>query len=831
MKEKTGNWFGLAVCLIILCSSLIYIWVYQGIRYSYYEDETVFTEYEIDEMLDDTVALQTFVPESHYIKGVYLYMINLAEDRAGDFHVDILDNKDKVITSTTSKLENWQIDCWNFFELDKRLSTGAEYRIKAYITGQTSATAPYLLRIANPNPDGLTVYSTKEYNGSDQSMAIRFRYAKPISDYEKLAITLVILSVAWIFLRGQGYIPNLTDRIKKALVALILLGEFILYIPNIAYKLGYINLDDSWRYFLNVAGHEGYIFGKNVYFTYGPLGYLCYMMNLPDNGPWYAIGVIIWCVVIGAFVFLLFREFALYKRGRISALSVVLSGLCIIASYTVLERDNFLLFLLILCVGIFHLDKGSGQTGADKNILFVISNVIITLMFFAKFSTFTSGVAFLVLYLLYEFLVCREKKQIWLLIPGLLAMPVCYLIYNPSVKDLANYVIGILKISSGWMETQQYDATVIGKDLVVLITIIVCYLAVLIINLVTGKEKAGVLFACAAPMFFVYKYATTRHGLACGIWLFGMIYSLVPLTVDFRSLKKWAYYSATLCIAITALSQANTVHNSFGNLKETLLNKAHAWTHLNEPGIADTIYDESSSVSEVILDVIGSDSVAIYPHRVALKAVYPQLNVVYYPSVQNVNEFIPWMDEKTANWFEDEDKAPKFLLVRDETIDSHIKYLDNPLTWQSIKRNYTVVAGDGIWCLLQQKTGELSDGIELIGTERRNISEVINVPSDAEYVVIHIDYDLWGKLKKMFYHVYTLNMVIRYDDGSTASGRIMRPNLESGFDLEFHPQTLNDLVIYFGEENHKRIESISFGGRGIEDLSDSVEVEWYRFRQ
>ena len=34
-------------------------------------------------------------------------------------------------------------------------------------------------------------------------------------------------------------------------------------------------LDPSWIYAINVAGPMGLKFGEDVFFTYGPLGFLC----------------------------------------------------------------------------------------------------------------------------------------------------------------------------------------------------------------------------------------------------------------------------------------------------------------------------------------------------------------------------------------------------------------------------------------------------------------------------------------------------------------------------------------------------------------------------
>lgn len=820
--------------LITLAVFLWYIWIYQGLCYSYSDDEVFFEEYEYDEMYEDADVVQSFVPRAHYLKGLYLYMINIPRDATGDIRIELRDKNSELLSETNMPLEDWAVDYWNYFECEKRLSPNREYELRISIADQSSDISPYLLRIPNPEPNSLTQVNSDSYIGSEQSVAIRFRYANEASDYEKLAIS----SFAFLLFVMILYYMN-DDELKGKYCGVVavafLFVQFAFYVPNIAYKLQYINLDDSWRYFLNVAGHEGYVFGKDVFFTYGPLGYLCYMMNLPDNGKWFALGVAIWVVVVLVYIFLLIKLFMLYKKGAVSLLSIITSSVLAVGSYIVLERDNFLLYLLILSTSIYMLENRERN---DHNIIaYVISCVLLTLMFFAKFSTFTSGFAFLTLFVMYETVVLKKLKSIWLIIPSLLTMPLGYLLYNPSLTNLRDYIVGIVKISSGWMETQQFDFTVFGNDLRALVIIISSFIVMLVIMFISQYKNASIALACSASMFFVYKYATTRHGLPCGIWLFGMIYAIIPLTIDFKRFKqsnkigRLLGCTLSLCIVLIGIFQANTVHNSFGKLKESFASKAYNWTHLNQLGIEETVItDYESEVSDSILELIGDETVCVYPWRTAMKSRYPEMNVVYYPSVQNVNEYIPWIDEKTAGWF-DSTNAPKFILLKDETIDGHIKYLDNPLTWQRIQKNYNLTFFDEKWCLLERKKSVTSaKELRLICEEFFVPGEVISVPDGAEYVKIYTEYDTWGKIKKFFYHVYGLNMRIAYEDGAEIIGKVMTPNLVSGFELCEYPQNESEFVMYMSGEKHKRIVQFTLCGLGAKDLENNARVEWYSYK-
>ncbi len=791
--------------LILTIAALWFIWIYEGFRHSYVEDPDIsLMEYEVDEMTSDTVIHQTFIPKERYLKGTAFYLINLPEDRTGSFNVELRDASGKTIALESHRIEDWTVDEWNWFDFDERLTPGKEYEYVLSLTEYSGEVTPLLIRI--------------------NDVAMRFRYAIPASTYEKLAYTALLVALLYVVLANvlKAKMPEIVGRIATGLS---LAGIFIFYVPNIAYKLQYINLDDSWRYFLNVAGPKGYTFGKDITFTYGPLGYLCYMMNLPENKPYYWVGVAIWSIVIVGFIYLLIRLYKAYLAKKISAFSIVLSFLLAFASYKVLERDNFSLYLLILSVAVLDIEPGIRKL--TRIVQYVIPNFLLVLMFFAKFSTFSSAFAFVVLYTLYKLIFLRDWRTIFIGAPSVLLMPVFYLIYNPSFKDLAFYVSGFFKHSNDWMEAWQYDVTVQGGELFALLVIMVLFVVVLVLSLIQDYKTAGVILALSASMFFVYKYATTRHGLPCGIWLFGMMYSIVPLAL--RGIQKKLIIPLCTCVIATGLFEANVMHNTFADLGATMKQKAHNYTHLKEVGIEDTVNDFIWDIPDSVLETVGDKTVCIYPYRVAMDAVYPELNVIYQPNATN-GQASEWLDRLVADWYASEEAAD-YLIMDDETVDNHIKYLENPLTWQAIKSNYHLIGADDWHCILEKNPERTAyeKPMELIGAVTAGTGDVIKVPEGADYAKVFMEYSLIGKVKRFFYHVGTLSMAITYDDGSAISGRIIKNNLETGFELINYPQNTGEFVEYMLNGPTKKIEQFAVYGLGLKDLEPQITIEWYSY--
>lgn len=71
-------------------------------------------------------------------------------------------------------------------------------------------------------------------------------------------------------------------------------------------------------------------------------------------------------------------------------------------------------------------------------------------------------------------------------------------------KNLFEYVAGILKISSGWMLTMQFDSVLQPSEVRWLIILIACYVLLIIGNLWSNyKSSAAIIASCASMFSFI----------------------------------------------------------------------------------------------------------------------------------------------------------------------------------------------------------------------------------------------------------------------------------------------------------------------------------------
>lgn len=822
----------LAAVLILFLTGIFYIWIYDGLHAGFEiqePDASVFQTVSLEEQVR-----QEFVPEQRYFKGAEFLFINLSEDGLGEITVRLLDGKNRIQAEETRSVSEIPAGEWQYFSLPARVKKGGLYTLELEASG--CSLPPYVLTSDGANAP---LQNGSCYTGGvpvTGSLLAAYGFSTSASEWEKMTITLLmavccfgLLGVYRVFQEMPAF--RISARKKetagKAGVIGLLAAQFILSVPNVIYYLENTEFDPSWRYFLNIANVEGLKFGRDIYFTYGPLGYLCYLMKLPENAIYYWTGIAIWACVFAMHIWLLYRLYRAYADKKTGGLGIALSFFVYLAGYSAPTSDNYLLYLVVLSAVLWS--AGAGYVAAIPNILLV-------LMFFGKFSTFTSGIAFFVLFGLFSVLFRKKWKSLLLFVPALIGMPVLYLLYCPSFESLAGYVSGILKLSDGWMLTMQWDQVVEGAELRWMITIMVCYVLLLAGALVTNYKSSVVILACSASMFFVYKYATTRHGLKVGLWLVVMLFSAVVLSVDWKGLLEKcrngkAVFAAVGTVMLGAVLcagalSAHALQYNTGKVKEALLTKAERYTHLNTDSVSPEFIAQNQ-LPEEIVSLVGDRTITVYPWRNGYGAVYPEWNMVWYPSVQNGNEYIPWMDSKVADWFLS-DKAAECILLTNDNIDSHIRYLDNPLTWEAIRDHYEVEQIAGEFCLLKRVPAKEKQELILLETKEYPIGERIECPPEADYVKIKPELTLEGKLKKFLYHVGVVNMDAYCEGGSTLSGRLVVPNLVSGFWLEKTPETLEELEAVLNRQEAPAIEAFCLNGMGLSDYEQSLVVEWYR---
>lgn len=777
----------------------------------------------------------------------------MPETPIGDLNITVTSvDGNKILTTNSVKSVSIPNAEWYEVPLQCSLEKNTHYVLRIDYSNKSTTDlensslskedSSYLSLVINPqetdlhDEKGNTRFSVVEY-GNKGTLMMGFSASEEETAYVAICVSILFilfLAIFIILLYSEVFKSkilligkNKIQSIEAVIVFLILGIQFLLIVPNVVYKLTGLNLDPSWMYFLNIANTEGYKFGNDIYFTYGPLGFLCYLMNLGNKQ--YVIGMLLWIVIFTFNIVLYFELFRLFKSHKISFSAICLSFLCYLPLLSETQRDNYMLYLFILSVIVWSFGKRK---------MAIISNILLCIMFFSKFSTFTSGMAFILVFIALKILFEREWRTLELFIPAFIAVPFLYLAYNNSFSSLLNYIVGMFRISSGWMKTQQWDDMFTKREMDCMIAIVILYIVIIGLTLYYDRKKSPILIAGCVSLFLAYKYGVGAHGIAMSIWLTSMLFSEFYLSVgtiihNEKNMKKRVSCKLaflvliTCCFGITIL-QAVNLHSNKEDINSTLCAKAYTFTHLTESSLTDQLF-ENVDVPESIRNEIGNDTVTSYPWETGYKAVYPNLNVIYGPSVQNCNLFIPWLDEKEAEFYYSED-APKYIIMKDGVIFNHIKGLENPLTWEAIEDRYEVTMMEDDYNLLRLRSSCIKNEKTYMFSQNYNIGDRVKCPANAEFCIINVKMSSYGKLKDLFFRAGMTFMNIEYQDGSDCKGSLVMPNLASGFYLKDYPQTLEDVKEVLNNGKKTKMTAFQMSGTGLKAYENIITIDWYRVK-
>ena len=347
-KEKASVRAALAGIVALFLAGIFYIWIYDGLHAGFEVQEPDASVFQTVSLEQD--VFQEFVPDQRYLKGAEFIFINLAEDGQGEVTVRLLDEDGKIKAEETKAVSDIAAGEWQYFSLVSRVKKGSPYTLQ--LSAQGCSIPPYVLASDGENAPLL---NGRCYTGTDAPVAgsvlAAYGFSPSASEWEKMTITLLMAVCCLVLLRlctgafrtqkkqlaEQGRAVFWDSRKKETASRIGVIGllaaQFVLSVPNVIYYLENTEFDPSWRYFLNIANVEGLKFGRDIYFTYGPLGYLCYLMKLPENTLYYWGGVAIWFCVFGMHLWLLYRLYRAYTAGKIGGMAVALSFFVYLAGY------------------------------------------------------------------------------------------------------------------------------------------------------------------------------------------------------------------------------------------------------------------------------------------------------------------------------------------------------------------------------------------------------------------------------------------------------------------------------------------------------------------
>lgn len=625
------------------------------------------------------------------------------------------------------------------------------------------------------------------------------------------------------------YCRDLYEKLIQSpiLTYLLLILIFLFSVNFITYVNPYdgVGLDNSWQIALNKLNIQNqYLFGRDVVFTYGPLGFLFCPLVYGNNLQiaMYAI-LLKWLIFLGIIWFNVFKINKNYFTGKIFLL--------IIGSLFLFSPGvdwNWMLVYLLLILTLWFCDN---ESKLNVGLLSVLIGFFTSTIFFIKFNS--SILALVLSILLLVSMYIYERKYFLTLILSFTASSLVTFIclYSLYIKNLSN-LVGFIKGSLSMAESFNFSMSLIGPWQFTLLAIIIMALYVLLlVKFFKSDLKLFIGSLFLAPfIFFSFKHGFIRQDAHMLTY-----FETIPYAIGFLGfyVKKDQIKSfISIFIAILILSNIYIVSENttkvfyprfeqFFNLKET---QAAVLNSRNERF-------ETRVLPQNWVKVIGDNSIQILPWEISYAAANNLTGWQPNPSLQLYQAGTEYLDGLSAKSFASSN-APEYILTELDAIDGRIMTLDCPSTWITIMDNYYVLLSDKDRLLLKKKPQNSEHNFKYSGSQSCKFNETVVIPDTNEYLYsrVEIKLNLLGKILALLFKVYPAGVEIKFANGLIVKNRIIPNTLKNHALINYIPENINYLskIIDKRPSNNSKVVSIKFINNSPLLYDNKIKIEWFK---
>ena len=580
----------------------------------------------------------------------------------------------------------------------------------------------------------------------------------PLSHDSKLRQSALLLAVIWLVLAAVPEIPTP-----------ILPG-----------------LDPGWVLGLNMAHTQGLVHGKDIVWTYGPLGYLAY----PDPSGHsmypalaFRLGMyLLWGVALLRLSLVVRSQ----NESRLHCRSDRLfrdtrpadgSGSSGVSFFHVVSRR-----------GCGSLEMANGRPGHPG--LCVSAGLHDQSQFRHRSS----------LPFRERGRSCRFARRIfqalrWQIFSAMLLFPIStvllYAAGTGSVGSLPAYIRNSLEMASAYSEEMSYNGP-IGQVWLAIIGIAVLFLVLPLAERSIRTLAAGFLPALLYA-FFSFKSCMVRQDMhAADLHLRLALAALFLLVLANR--KEFVYLTLCFQVACILISHhfisADWPHtNAVIKLRLGLSgnwptlkaygNWSKTWADWERHGRDNLL---PLRASEELQAIIGKKSIEVLPWDVA--RVYANgWNWSPRPIFQTYAAYTPRLDRINGEHLKS-GRGADLALVSWDAIDGRHPFLDTPFSWQTQLDLYQTLTTDSDLLLLSRRPTSRFQAVEQIGGETTTWDREIRVPQSADPVTVsaRIERSITGRLRSVLFRSNPFFIEVDRKSGRTERYRALRANFADGRD-------------------------------------------------
>jgi hypothetical protein len=506
-------------------------------------------------------------------------------------------------------------------------------------------------------------------------------------------------------------------------------------------------LDPSWNAGLAMGVDQGLHWGRDVVFTYGPLGFLQTQLV------WFSDQTVLSFLYSGLIyvVFCIGLVWAL--RRRLPLLLACLGAFVVVAVLPLLELS----LLSALLASARLLEPGAEHTPRQLNGFVLAAAAFAAPAALIKLSTGPLVAVVLLLALIGARAGARRIVAYVVLLAALLA--VLWAATGQSFGDVPTFVGGTLQVSGGY-SSAMLRSTDVAAWKVTAATIAAMALTIALVLAAWRAEyrdrgaRWTTTLAVGLAAFAIYKegivrvdagHLTVLFANACVLWI----------VVGFRVGRRWwVPATAVVVFAISLpLRPAGTADNlNFVSNVRFAVDQARS---LVSPGRREATMESGRSgmqgtyaLTPAALRALRGHSVAVEPWEIAAAWAY-RLDWKPLPVFQNYSAYTADLDRRNSELVEDPDGPERLLQENQQVVDSEFPTADlddrfagwdPPEQARAVLCNFVPMVGDERWQVLG-RVPDRCGAPRQVGTAEAAAGEPVDVPAPGrgEVVFVRID--------------------------------------------------------------------------------------------
>ncbi len=624
--------------------------------------------------------------------------------------------------------------------------------------------------------------------------------------------------------------------LRRALLVAAALYVVLTAAPSLPVPLG-PGLDRSWILGLRLAHTQNLVAGRDLVWTYGPLGWL-HVPAATGSGLYavlaYQLGIYaVWAAALVAVALRLnswrVAGWLLFVVGAANLLEPRslpgAEGVC---------RNMEHLEVAILTLGMLVLARRPQPGGLALPPLGTLAGV-------ACLVKFDMGVKAALLFLcLAGFAIERRPRAAVALLALPFTVAAGYAASTGQVTALRSYLRYSWELASGYSEAMSSTGsyTTLALAVALLAGLLV---AVPLASRDLRSLLAGLLPA-AAWAFFCFKHAVVRqdafHAAPLPAQL-ALVAALPLLAASNARDRRILILYQIACLSVAAWFFTRLPDPCRHELAERLtLRRARTyagevaswpatWQRLEAEGRANLA---PLRLDDRFHNAVGSGSVDAVPWEVAAVEANgwtwrPR------PVFQSYSAYTPPLDSLNAAHLSSA-RAADFLLLHWSYIDGRHPFLETPLSWRALLDAYEPSVQDRDWLLLRRRTSPRFAEPRLLSTATGRLNESFTVPAAEGLLVLAADLrvSLPGSLQNALLRLSPVYLEITRRSGHLERWRIVRANLPSGVIVSPLPEGLEGVAGLARGNSliaEDPVTSLRFAASRPYQYAGEIPLRWY----